>query len=290
MEQNGGTLRLEVPAAPGRFLSVAGNDVVCEWMDAEGILHVGRRHEIRGGGVAQLTYGPGLVKAWIWDKDREAEGRWGLGSAEVTATLAPNSVVSLEGTLKQFKFTVERPSALKVRWDGYGVASLRKTPEGQLTTTEGNLVNTLDAYLDPGSYTLGLRALKGETLRGTAEFTLTDVTPITKTFGPETLVHGGETRTFAFTLAKAGAVGIGLTAERDVLSCQLLKAEGTPLGTGVQQFENLPAGTYFLRINLPLGETPLKFAPVVVGLEPPGNGPPEEALREFLEQIGIGPR
>lgn len=293
-ETAAGSLRLDIPAAPGRSFSVAGTDVRCEWMDAEGVLHVGDRHDISQGGVAHLTFSPGLVKAWTWEKNQEAEGRWWGAESGAVSPLAPNSVMALEGPAKGFTFTVERPSALKVHWEGSAVARLSRGVPGQppklMSVTEGGSGHILEQFLEPGPYTLDLRALHGRSLGGTAEFSLSEVLPITRTFGPETLIRAGETRTFAFTLPKAGTVGIGLASDRDVLSCHLLKGEGTVLGTGIQQMETLPAGTYYLRIGLPQGEPPLKFSPVVVGLEAPASGPPEEVLREFLDQIGMGPQ
>jgi len=86
-----------------------------------------------------------------------------------------------------------------------------------------------------------------------------------------------------------GQYGLGLKTGQEVLNCQLLRSDGTELGTGSQQFVELVPGTYLLRVSLPPGLEPVKYTPVVVGLEPPGSGPPEEVLREFLSGLGLNP-
>jgi hypothetical protein len=144
---------------------------------------------------------------------------------------------------------------------------------------------SLEAFLAPGSYHLGVRGLGGKTLSGFADVRLTDVVAIDRTFGPETLIHGGETRVFSFTVKEASSFGIGLRAGRDVLSCELVRSDGAVLGAGAQQFIDLGPGTYLLKVSLSQGEEPLKFTPVVVGLEAPGNGPPEQAIRAFLAHL-----
>jgi hypothetical protein len=305
----GGTVRLQVENAEGgaaRVLSVAGTDVSAQWMDAEGILHPGACHEIRGRGELVITHGPGLVKAWLGENGQELEGRWGLLGSDPVLPLAPPVVTTLEGKSRWFGITVEKPSALHVSADCPAVAGLSSKVEGPVPLTASGLLPSggnartpplavvegypdtrLDATLEPGNYVVGLRSLDGETLHGTAEISLAEVIPIEKTFGPERMIRGGETQTFAFAMKEKGTLGIGLNADREVLSCHLLRSDGTALGSGSQQFVDVAAGTYLLRVSLPPGENPVKFTPIIVGLEPPGSGPPEEVLREFLQGLGL---
>ena len=286
-----GTLRIEVPesATEGQILRVVGTNVGCEWMDSEGILHAGLSHEVRTGGVATLTCGPGLVKAWLSKPGQDLEDRWGPLSKEPTAPLEPNSIAPLEGTSRSFSVAVNRPSALHVRVDNPAAIALRHEAS-PLAVTEGHPDTALDAYVEPGTYTVDIRGLAAEALRGSIEFTLADVIPIRKTFGPETLIHAGETRTFTFTAKKPDTFGIGLKTDREALDCQLLGINGTPLGTGSQQFVDLAAGTYLLRVSCPPDREPVKFTPVVIGMEPPSSGPPEETLQAFLTELGLEPK
>ena len=278
---------LEFTLEPGqeRRLTIAGTEVACQFLDGEGLLHTGLQQDVRGGGLVTLTHGPGLVKAWLWEPDLEQEGRWGKPAPGQPEPLEPNSLVPLEGSSRYFTFTLDRPAAFRVRVECPAVVALGAG--AARTVAEGYPGTLVDAYLQPGPHTLGIRALQGERLRGTAEFTRTDVIPLLRTLGPETLIHGGEARTFAFTAGTKRTFGIGLKAEQETLACQLLRPDGTELSTGSQQFAELEAGTYLLRVSLPPGQEPLTFTPVVVGLDAPGNGPPEETLREFLAGLGL---
>lgn len=288
----GGTLRLEVgPSAEERILRIIGNQVACTWMDDQGILRSGTTFNLRSGGVATVTYGPGLVKAWLEQRDGEAEGRWGLAQAAPALPMEPNRVEALGGTHREYAFTVSTPSAFLFQAECPAVARLSEDAAKPSLdqVREGYPDTTLSTYLRPGSYRLRLRALRGEALRGNAEFSLTEVFPIEKTFGPERMIRDGESQLFAFTARVKGQYGIGLKAGHEVLNCQLLRADGTELGAGSQQYVELEPGTYLLRVSLPPGFEPVKFTPVVVGLEPPGSGPPEETLREFLSGLGLNP-
>ena len=282
-----GILRFTVaPAAGERVLSLAGTCVSGEWMDDAGTVHTGQRFELRSGGVALITHGPGLVKAWISAKGQETEARWASPERNTSLPLKPNTLAALSGPIRDYAFTVVQPSAFHLLVACPAV--VRLSGEGNVDrVSEGQPQTVLDDYLTPGTYRLRIRALQGEILRGTAEFSLAEVLPITKTLGPERLIHDDETQLFMFTARAKGRYGIGLKTDREVLNAQLLRPDGMDLGTGSQQFAELEPGTYLLRISLPPGQEPVKYAPVVVGLEAPGNGPPEDVLNGFLNSIGL---
>jgi hypothetical protein len=82
-------------------------------------------------------------------------------------------------------------------------------------------------------------------------------------------------------------VGIGVRSDREFLDCTLTTLEGEILARGIQQFVELEPGTYLLRFELDVNREPVRFRPVLVGLEPPDTGPPEEVLEQFLQTIGL---
>jgi len=287
----GGTLRFEVGPGEGeRTFSVMGSSVSCEWMDAQGQLHAGLNHDVRNGGVATITHGPGLVKAWLSPKGKELALRWGSAQPGQDVTLKPNSIEALSGASGDYRVTVQKPTALHLRVGCPAVVRLGTDANpASKGITEGYPETRLDAFLPPGEYRLAIRALQGDSLHGAAEFTLAEVIPIEKTFGPEGLIHGGETQVYSFNAKTEGSFGIGLKMDKEALACQLLRADGTEMGTGSQQFVDLEPGTYLLRVSLPPGQEPVKYTPVVVGLEPPSSGPPAETLKEFLDGLGLLP-
>ena len=107
--------------------------------------------------------------------------------------------------------------------------------------------------------------------------------------GPASLLAGGETRVFAFTVPTARRVGVGVRASADVVDADLLDATGARLADGRQALVDLKPGRYLLRVRCPAGRGPVRIAPVVLGLKPPGDGPPPTALTRLLDSAGLVP-
>ncbi len=147
----------------------------------------------------------------------------------------------------------------------------------------------LDAYVAAGPVQLGLRAIGGGTLWGTAEVTASPVTPIGEGLGPALLLPAGATALFSFTVTREGPVGIGVRASPDVVSCTLLDAQGKRLGTGVVQMPTLQPGTYLLALGAPPEVGPVAVRPALAGIELPGTGPPDEVVREYMSMAGAVP-
>jgi len=282
----GGELQFEVsPERASRILSACGAEVSCEFLDGEGRSHEGLQHKLHGPGLITLRHGPGLVKVWLSQADRVLDGRWGAPLQGAPRSLESNSLRALDGGL--FELNLDRPSAVRLRMEGPAVLALERADHSLVSVEEGASETVLEACLEPGRYGVRVRGLMGNVARGSLECAVSDVGLIEKTLGAETLIHGAESKTFRFQVKQPARFGIGLKADRDALSCQLLKAGGELIGTGSQQYVDLAAGTYLLRVSLRPGEEPAKFTPVVVGLEASGNGPPEEVLRAFLAGLGL---
>ena len=148
----------------------------------------------------------------------------------------------------------------------------------------------LDTYIAGEPVQLGLRALGGGTLWGTAEVTASRVTKIGEGLGPERLLPAGGTALFSFTVTREGPVGIGVRASPDVVSCTLLDAQGKRLGTGVVQMPTLQPGTYLLELRTPPESGPVAVRPALAGIELPGTGPPDEVVRGYMAMAGAVPR
>jgi len=148
----------------------------------------------------------------------------------------------------------------------------------------------LDAYVVAEPVQLGLRALGGGMLWGTAEVTASRVTRIGEGLGPELLLPAGGSALFSFAVTRAGPVGIGVRASPDVVTCTLLDAQGKRLGTGVVQMPTLQPGTYLLALAVPPEVGPVAVRPALAGIELPGTGPPDEVVRGYMAMAGAVPR
>jgi hypothetical protein len=151
----------------------------------------------------------------------------------------------------------------------------------------GPVACRLDRYLAAGRYTVHVRGLDGAGLAGRARFAFSEVTALSDGPGPQELLAGGRTRTFSFAVPDRRAVGVGIRASREALRCELVAADGTVVRHGLQQFVPLEPGTYLLRVTALAGGEPVRFTPVLAGLAPPGLGPPEDYVREFLNKLEV---
>jgi hypothetical protein len=144
----------------------------------------------------------------------------------------------------------------------------------------------VDAYLPKGSAEVTIRAVAGQSLFGAAEVTTTPVVAIGEGLGPEVLLGPGQSRLFSFTVAHAGAIGLGVRADADRVEMTLLSSSGRPLGRGSMQMPTLEPGAYLLSLTAPADAAPVRARPAVVGLVPPETGPPEDVVRQYVQAVG----
>ncbi|MEM8964292.1 MAG: hypothetical protein AAGD38_22595, partial [Acidobacteriota bacterium] len=99
--------------------------------------------------------------------------------------------------------------------------------------------------------------------------------------GPEVLLTADDSRDFVFSVTTTGTVGIGVRADNDVVSTQLRDADGRVLGAGAVHMHDLEPGSYILSLRLDRDARPTRARPVVVGLEPPDTGPPDDVIDRY---------
>lgn len=300
-----GVVRLHTQA--GQTLRVEGEDVQCEAIDDRGLIHEGSRIDLAGGEAAvTLRHGLGFVKAWIEQPGEGLRERWGpIADAPIIPARA-QSLIGLDGRQQWISITTAEPSTISLRMSrqaavcvsrrvGSGSSSAPASTSAWLQTAGAgdplihvaDRCTAFDYYLEAGTHVIGLRALANGTLEGDLLIGTQPVVAMPAGVGPACLLGGGDTKTFAFEVKQKGRVGIGARTDRESIDCELLTRDQRLIGRGTQQFVELEAGTYLLRLIVPAGEPPVRVSPVVVGLEPPGVGPPEDYLREFLGSIGV---
>jgi len=286
-----GTIRLRLPdTARGDdpLVLTTGPGVAATVMGADGVLRSGNPTPLpAGGALVWLSHPGGAVTAWLAPQKEELSARWGAPLPEAVPSSSDASH-ALAGESAAFRLEVTEPGVLHAESEGPCVVGLRQGGASPtwLLVREGTGRIAADRFVEPGTYTVAVRGLAGRALAGALRTSFTPALRIADTFGPETLVGSGDSRTFAFSVRQAGSIGIGVQAGGERFSCDLLDPAGKLLGSGIQQFVHLEPGPYLLRVSVGPEAPPVRFRPVVVGLEPPGSGPPEEVLREFLAAIG----
>jgi hypothetical protein len=143
-----------------------------------------------------------------------------------------------------------------------------------------NLFQAKDSALD-----LEILPVAGA-LSGTARFDAEPAIPITDGLGPKFLAGPGQARLFSFSLDAPRGIGVGVRGSVDDASVRLLASDGTELGRGVIHMQSLPAGTYYLAVDVPSDEAASIIQPALVGLTPPGDGPPPDVAEGYREMEG----
>lgn len=230
------------------------------------------------GGSLRFEHRPGLVSAWLDDGgDRPASSGELPPGAPRELTLP--ATVDLAGSAAHFEVEVAAPALLKLRGTSpMGVAVGSPAVRSEVSPGGAHF----DAVLPAGRARISLRALAGEDLTGAVTLVAEPLAPLAEGLGGESLLAPGDSRGFAFHVAKSGPVGVGVSADQGGVETLLFDAGGGYLGQGVVQWAELAAGDYVLVVAAPAEGRPARIRPALVGASPPGNGPPPEEARRFL--------
>jgi len=278
---------LRVPLAPpaageSRMLHVRGASGPATLLASDGRSARGADLAVpTGGGTLLLPHAPGLVLAWVDRPGREAEDLIGAAFDVKSVSLHPPAAPMLSGAVAAFDVDAAGPALVALRAAGPALTLVaREGTKPEVAIHKAGV--SLDAYAPDGKARVVVRALGGGALSGLAAFTATPVTKIGEGLGPETLLGAGQTRLYGFHAARAGAIGLGVRADSDVVSATLLAPDGSRLGEGLVQMPDLAAGDYLLAVRAPGDAAPVRIRPALAGIEPPGTGPPPEVIRTYV--------
>ncbi len=278
-----GSMRMDLPAGQeGDTLHLRGAAVHGVLVDADGTVHRGLDIPVPpSGATMELVHGTGEVLAWIDRPGQEGEGLWGETASPWTVDPSTPSLIQLEGAAASLAFAPERPVSLHLRAAQALVVGVRHG-DGPLLVDAHPVADTVDLLLPGGPTTVMLRPLGAPWLAGPLELSSTPIVSIGEGLGPELLLAPGDTRLFRFEVEREGPVGLGVRADADTVQLKLLDAEGALVGRGLAQMPTLDAGSWLLAVSLPPDAEPVRLQPVVVGIELPDTGPPDEVIQRYL--------
>ena len=282
-----GSFRLDLPpASEGDTLHLRGAVVTGIIIDAEGRVQRGNDLAVpTTGGTVEVQHSDGVVLAWIDRPGQEGEGLWGEIAAPWVVDPSTPSLTVMEGSSAQLSFAPERPLALHLRAPQPVVVGVRHG-DGPLEVRTHAKADSVDLLLPGGTSIVMLRPLGEVQLRGELELSSTPITAVGEGLGPELLLAPGDTRFFSFEVQREGPVGLGVRAEADTVALRLLDRSGTEQGRGLAQMPTLDPGTWILAVSLPPHAEPVRLQPVVVGIELPDTGPPEDVVQRYLRLAG----
>ncbi len=230
-----------------------------------------------------IHHGPGPLVVWL---EKEGRNPWLANAKGNGVTVTPPARIPLEGELQILRFTPPEAGMLHMKTTAPVIACIAAGAAPPRVEIFPNGAD-LDLYLPEGETRVILQAAGPGDLSGSAGFLVSPITRIGEGLGPGVRLGPGESRLFSFFLERDGAVGVGVRSTSDVVEHRLMDAHGARLGSGVVQMHDLKAGTYLLEAAAPAAGPSMEIRPAVVGVEPPGTGPPLEVMRRYLEMAGL---
>jgi hypothetical protein len=274
-----GSLSLRLDAPPGDRLTVVGATATV--VDARGRVQRGASLALTGPGELVLDHPAGLVAAWV-----EREGRSPWTAAPPVAISVPGRV-ALTGEAMALAIRQDAPALLHVRSTAPVILGLDSGQGAELAAFPAGA--ELHRYVAAGEAMLRVFSPHDGPLAGSLDVTATPVTEIAEGVADARALAPGGTAVFGFELKRAGDIGVGMRSEPDRATVRLLDAAGRVRGEGVVQLRRLEPGRYLLEARAPSDGRPITVRPALIGVAPRPDGPPPEAVREYLETAGLSP-
>ncbi|HYU33422.1 MAG TPA: hypothetical protein VEW48_14795 [Thermoanaerobaculia bacterium] len=289
-----GVLRLEAPVSAvqlkaGRTLHVRGAGAEAEVLGRDGGVDRGMDLPLPAGGTVLVRHGTGLLLAWLEQEGEEQNALWPVPPDEKPVRVEPPARVPLAGPFLHLLIPAGAPRVLHVRTAVPVATLLRRGESGAPEVEVQSDGARLDTFVPGGEVRLGLRALAGAQLSGSAEITTTPVTAIAEGLGPAVLLPAGATRWFSFHLNQKGPIGAGVRSTDDRVELDLYDRGGRRLAGregGVVRMVDLEPGDYLLALRAPADGPPVTARPALAGVVPPDTGPPEDVVRQYLQKAG----
>jgi hypothetical protein len=238
---------------------------------------------VAGAGRAVIEHGIGPIAVWL-----DADGASPWPSVAATPVQAP-ARLSLAGAAMALSLNQAAPSLLHVSTTAPVLAALvqaGRTDPPHLFPAGAEMHLMVAA----GPAELRLYSPTDGPLTGSLALAADPVTPATEGIGAPVSVAPGGTAVFAFSLAKAATIGVGVRADPDRVAVRLLDASGAVKGEGVAQLRALPAGQYLIEAQVPPDAPASIIRPAVIGITPRGSGPPPDIVQHYLELVGMKPQ
>lgn len=284
-----GSMRLSIPAAAGaRWLRIDGA-TSCLVVRTDGSRLKGCRVPLleQQSAEVQFEHPPGPWRAVVFDAAKELQATIALEpSGPPAPALAMATAVVLPSARLDRTLTVAQESVLRVKSDG-GVCGLFRAGAVLAVDGEGRGCS-LWRVVAPGSYQLVVRPFGGAPAGGELGWSAEPVATLADGVGVEKWVGPGQLQVFRFEVQGQAKVGLGLQAPSETLDCSVHDEAGRRVGHGCHQYLSLEKGRYLLAVAHPGGASsaPLRYRPVVLGLQGSAVQVPPEYLQDFFRRIG----
>lgn len=274
--------RLWVPAREGAGWTVqtAGAVGALRWLGEDGRVRLGDGSLSIGtaGGWLELEALPGAAVVWL-----SGDGASGLTATAAAQEVALPARIAASGTEATLAVRGAAGDVLQVHTAAPAVVSIQ-TPAGAQAARVLVHGGAVALPMAGGAATVSVRALAGGSLHGTLDLQAITPAALVDGVGEPLALAPGEHRWLSFEIGAEQEIGVGVQSGSDRVAVSLVDAAGALVGTGRVQLHTLPAGRYLLGLSLPADAAPATAQPALVGRTPRGDGPPDDIIRQYVEE------
>ncbi len=242
----------------------------------------------RGGALSTNPQGVGKA-ATLWVRTRPGMMALWFNARPETAFMRKSGPVkpapALPGTLtvteanQTWSIPGTKPGLLHIRGDG-----------PMMTQTGGSVElwshgPALNVFLSGKETLLDVSSLGKGAPSGTLRLTRSEPLPLKEGLGTKIRLAPGDARLFTFQIETARPIGVGVRGKADSARVRLFNEQGEALAEGTIAMSDLQPGRYFLLVENRLDAPGVEIQPVLVGLDAPGNGPPEDVKRTYWDMV-----
>ena len=230
-----------------------------------------------GRGRLKVVTQPGWMAMW---QQGDQPSPW---PSQQTRIVAFPSQWSLDSKIEEFVIKRDQSAMIHMRADAPVLLRLQR-PDQPAEVVAYQNGGTLSWYAPKGRSVIQVQSANRGKLNANLDFTLSGIHALQEGLGEPHTLAPGDSMLFSFKLQTTTQIGVGVRAEKDLLACALLNSQGKELGQGVVQMHELNAGTYLLRVESSPKNPGIRFQPALVGSTPPQKGPPEDVIKQYLQQ------
>ncbi|WP_455203334.1 hypothetical protein [Kaarinaea lacus] len=282
---NKGTIRL-----PVKF-SASGESAVVRVRGAADVMYVqqdgqirrGQDISIQAGGELVIKHQPGLVLAWL---DGFKLNQPTTQAKVQTLDIEKPQALALHAKQQHFQIDAKQGVQLLLRADTPLISRVTRPNVQDIVEAHPQGVN-YTLYIPKGRSTISVHAIGPAAMSGALYVSSVDIVSIQEGYGPESILSGGSSKLYAFTISQAGPIGLGVQASNDAITSVLMDEAGKIVSEGVVHMPVLSPGKYVFAVSVPQNSMPVRLRPVLVGFQRPGSGPPEEVIKKYLKQSGF---
>lgn len=273
----------EAEKKAGRYLRIHGEHSSVIVMEDSGRILREPQPLLHDDARVIVSHGPGMLLSWLSDE----AGNTAIGAPEASAqTLALPFREELKGEGAVLRLPMSSGGGVSLGVDAPVIARIKSPGLAERLRVFRNGAN-LPLYLPKGDNLLLLHSLSGGTLKGHALLYGMETESISEGLSDKRLLAPGDSRLYHFRLEEERAIGVGVRASVDIVSCVLMNSKGEALGRGLLQMHTLPPDDYMLRLEVPNDGETVTVQAALVGINPPDTGPPQEVIRGYLQDAGL---